>query len=229
MERYHRQTVLPEIGEEGQRRLLASSVLIVGLGGLGCPAALYLAGAGIGRIGLCDPDSVSLDNLHRQTLYSEEMVGMAKTEAARSRLTGLSSSTVFDIWKDGLTASNARDIIPRYDIVVDCCDNHATRYLIDDVCSMLGKTWIYGSIGAFDGLVGTFRPGAPRYSDVFPDRKELSAMPPASGGVIGMTPGAIGAIEASEALKTLAGFGSTLSGKLLSINLKTLNFNIIDL
>jgi len=229
-DRYARQIMLPEIGIRGQKRLLGSSALIVGLGGLGCPVALYLAGAGVGRLGLCDADTVSASNLQRQILYSEAQTGLPKTEAAAGRLRALSSATVTELWPDGLTAENADDIIGRYDIVVDCCDNFATRYLIDDCCLRLGRPWVHGSIGAFTGQASTFMPGSTcRYADIFPDRDELSDRAPAAGGVLGALPGTVGAIQAAEALKVLAGFGTTLDGRLLTIDIKTMTFNIIKL
>lgn len=229
MERYARQIMLPEIGEEGQRRLMESSVLVIGLGGLGSPVCQYLTGAGIGRIGLCDSDNVSLSNLQRQTLYGEGDLGCPKTEAARQRLSAMSSATQFDLLPSGLTSLNATDIISGYDVVVDCCDNHRTRYLIDDVCAMLGKPWIYGSIGAFEGRISTFIPGGVRYADIFPDREELSALPPSSGGVVGAVPGIVGAIEAAETVKLICGFGTTLAGRLLTVDIKSMIFNNIEL
>lgn len=228
MERYSRQTMLPEIGHDGQKRLLGSSALIVGLGGLGCPAAMYLTAAGVGRIGLCDPDSVSLTNLQRQILYTEARIGTSKTEAARERLSAMSSHTRFDLWPDGLKNDNAAHIIGRYDIVVDCCDNFATRYLIDDTCRQLGKPWIHGAISSYNGQVSTFLPSPTvSYRDLYPDSEALSSLPPAQGGVLGAVPGIVGAIEAAEALKVLAGSGDILYRKLLTLDIKTLHFNII--
>ncbi len=221
--------MLDEIGIEGQRRLSEASVLIVGLGGLGCPVALYLAGAGVGRIGLCDDDTVDLSNLHRQLLYDQSSIGQAKAFAAHKRLAAISHDTEYDIIDQRLDMSNAADIIGRYDIVIDCCDNYATRYMLDDVCTALGKPWIYGSIGEFDGCVSTFMPGAIRYSDIFPDREALCARPKSSAGVVGAVAGIIGSVEAAEAIKLICGFGDTLSGKILSANIKTLTFNTIEI
>ncbi len=229
MERFCRQTMLPEIGEEGQRKLASTSVLVVGLGGLGSPVCQYLTCAGIGRLGLCDNDTVSVSNLNRQTLYGESVLGQRKTDAAFKRLSEMSTQTHFDLWPDGLTSENANEIISRYDIVVDCCDNHSTRYLIDDICNEYGKPWIYGSIGEFEGRISTFIPGGIRYSDLFPDRETLSAIPPSSGGVVGMLPGIVGTIEASEVIKLVCGFGENLVGKIMTIDLKDLNFNIFEL
>lgn len=228
-ERYARQTMLPEIGPEGQRRLAASSVLLVGVGGLGSPAALYLTGAGVGRLGLADPDTVSESNLQRQVLYTESQIGRPKPAAARERLAALSSSTRFDLHPEGLTAENARELVAAYDLVVECCDNFATRYLIDEACAEVGRPWVYGSIGAFHGQVSLFngRTGR-RYTELYPDREALCALPRSTAGVLGTVPGVIGAIEASEAIKWIAGFGEPLEGKLFTIDLKTLQTETIE-
>ncbi len=229
LRRYSRQTMLAEIGEEGQRRLLASSVLIVGLGGLGAAVATYLTGAGVGRIGLCDPDRVSLSNLQRQVLYTEQQIGMPKVEEAARRLGSQSSSTRFDLHPDGLTEENGETLAAGYDLLVDCTDNFATRYLIDDICHRLGKPWVYGSIGEFRGQVAVMNHlNGRRYTDLYPDRDALCALPRKIAGVIGAVPGVIGAMEASEALKLLAGFGDPLDGKLFSIDLLTLSTSIIE-
>ncbi len=229
MERFSRQVILPEIGEEGQRKLARAAVLVVGIGGLGSPVCQYLTCAGVGRLGLCDSDTVSESNLNRQTLYGENVVGQQKTAAASRRLREMSSQTALDLWPDGLTEENAAEIVGRYDLVVDCCDNHATRYLIDDSCRRANKTWVYGSVGEFEGRVSTFGPQGLSYSDLFPDRDALASLPPSSGGIIGAMPGIVGAIEAAEVIKLICGFGETLEGKLLTINLKELNFNIFEL
>ena len=228
-ERYARQTMLPEIGPEGQRRLAASSVLLVGVGGLGSPAALYLTGAGVGRLGLADPDTVSESNLQRQVLYTESQIGRPKPAAARERLAALSSSTRFDLHPEGLTAENARELVAAYDLVVECCDNFATRYLLDEACAEVGRPWVYGSIGAFHGQVSLFngRTGR-RYTELYPDREALCALPRSTAGVLGTVPGVIGAIEASEAIKWIAGFGEPLEGKLFTIDLKTLQTETIE-
>lgn len=229
MKRYSRQLMLSEIGEEGQAKLARASVLLVGLGGLGSPVALYLTGAGIGRIGLCDNDTVSISNLQRQILYSEETEGQLKALAANKRLSELSSATKFDVWQDGLTADNAPDILSRYDLIIDCTDNHRTRYLINDTCHELGKTWIHGAIGNFDGRVSTFVASGIRYSDLYSDNEVLINAEKATGGVIGPLPGLIGSIQAAEAIKLICGFGETLIGKILTVDLKNLQFNVFDL
>ena len=229
MERYSRQIMLPEIGIDGQEKLSKASVLIVGLGGLGSPVALYLTAAGIGRIGLCDNDVVSISNLQRQILYSEKSEGFPKATTAHKRLSELSSATCFDLWKDGLNQENAEDIISDYDLVLDCTDNHATRYLIDDVCHKLGKTWIYAAIEGLEGRVSTFGRDGFRYIDLYPDREVLADRPKAHGGVIGPVPGIAGSLQAAEAIRLLCGFGENLIGKLLLFNLTKLTFNKIDL
>ncbi|MDE6276887.1 MAG: HesA/MoeB/ThiF family protein [Muribaculaceae bacterium] len=228
-ERYSRQIMLPEIGIDGQRKLCSASVLIVGLGGLGSPVALYLTAAGVATIGLCDKDTVSISNLQRQILYSELSEGLPKTDVAARRLSGLSSHTKFELWSDGLTPENAADIIGAYDLVVDCTDNHATRFLIDDTSAALGKPWVYGAINEFEGRVSTFGIDGFRYSDLYPDRALLSAMPHAAGAVLGPLPGLVGAIQAAEVMKLLCGFSTNLVGRLLMIDLKSLTFNAINL
>lgn len=228
-ERYARQTMLAEIGPQGQQRLAEASVLIVGLGGLGSAVAPYLAGAGIGRLGLADPDTVSASNLPRQTLYTEAQLGEPKASAARERLASLSSATRFDLYPGGLTAENARELAAAYDLVVDCCDNYPTRYLLDDACAAAGHPWVYGSIGAFHGQVALMngRRGR-RYADLYPDREALCRQPRVTAGVLGPVPGVVGAIEASEAIKWIVGFGEPLDGRLLTVDLLTLQTEIIE-
>lgn len=229
-ERYARQTMLAEIGLEGQEKLSKASVLIVGLGGLGAPVSTYLTGAGVGRIGLCDPDTVSLTNLQRQVLYTEETVGMPKVEIARARLQAMSGHTAFDVFPEGLTPENAADMFAGYDLVVDCTDNFVSRYLIDDTCAALGKPWIHGAIGEFYGQVAVMNAVAGcRYSDIYPDRERMCSRPRKVAGVLGTVPGVVGAIEASEAIKVLVGFGEPLDGKLLTINLLTLQSDILTI
>lgn len=225
MKRYTRQIMLPEIGERGQRRILASSALIVGLGGLGCPVCMYMAGAGVGRMGLCDDDNVSLSNLQRQTLYSEPQVGLPKAIMAAERLNALCSDSRFDILECRLNSDNAESIIGQYDIVMDCCDNFATRCLIDRTCRQLGKPWVHASIGGFSGEVTTFLPDSDvRYSDLFPETEEQE-----TDGVLGATAGTVGSVAAAEGIKILAGCNSLLARKLLTINLKTYEFNTFEL
>lgn len=228
MERYSRQTMLPEIGEEGQRRLQVSSALIVGLGGLGAPVAIYLTAAGVGCIGLADNDRVSLTNLQRQVLYDEDCLGALKTESAELRLKKMSSSTMFRIHGDRLTAENVSEIIGHYDIVVDCTDNYRTRLLIDDECHKAGKPWIHGAIEGFRGVVTVFNYiKKRRYSELFPDISELDDNGTVTG-TFGVLPGVVGCLQATEALKILGGFGEPLDGKLLTIDILTNFYNVIE-
>ncbi len=219
--------MLPQIGEEGQRRLARSSALIVGVGGLGSPIALYLTAAGVGRIGLVDADTVSESNLQRQVLYVESEVGLPKVEMARRRLVALNSTVEIETYNCRLDESNAEEIIGRYDIVVDGCDNLRTRYLIDSVCGRLKKPYVFGAIGAMSGQVSVFHYGeCPRsYAELFPTAEEEAT---GVAGVVGTTPAVVGSFEANEAIKILAGFGNILSGRLLHIELDSLQISIID-
>ncbi len=227
--RYSRHTMLREIGEAGQARLHASSVLVVGVGGLGSPIALYLAAAGVGRIGLIDGDVVSESNLQRQVLYSESEVGLPKVECARRRLEGLNSGVEVEIYNERLGEENGADIISRYDIVVDGCDNIATRYLIDSLCGSLGRPYVYGSIGEFTGQVSLFHyQGAGGYSELYPYDETMNR-DTVAGGVMGVVPGVVGSLEACEVIKVLVGCGETLAGRLLMVNLLTMDIDVITL
>ncbi len=229
MNRYNRQIILPEVGEEGQRKLKEAKVLIVGVGGLGSPIALYLSGAGVGTIGLVDDDVVSETNLQRQVLYTEAEVGQPKALCAQRRLTALNSSIQVNAHPVRLTSENAETLIAAYDIVVDGCDNFATRYLINDTCVRLGKVYVYGAIRAFDGQVSVFNwQGGPDYRTLFPDEAEMLSLPPADKGVLGVTPGLVGCAEAAEVLKIIGGYGEVLSGKLWLIDLKTMYSHILS-
>lgn len=230
MERYNRQIILPELGVEGQRRLQRAKVLIVGVGGLGSPIALYLTGAGVGTIGLVDDDLVSVSNLQRQVLYSEAEIGLPKVIQASMRLKALNSDVKINTYHARLTQSNAEEIISEYDIIVDGCDNFATRYLINDTCVRSGKVYVYGAIRAFDGQVSVFNyQGGPDYRHFFPDEEEMLSMPHPPKGVLGVTPGIVGCAEATEVLKIIGGYGDVLSGKLWVIDLKTMQTHIISL
>lgn len=184
--RYDRQMILPEIGEEGQRKLKQAKVLIVGVGGLGSPIALYLAGAGVGCIGLVDDDVVSISNLQRQVLYSEKELGKPKAICAAERLSALNSETTSQPYPTRLTEENAQEIISQYDIVVDGCDNFPTRYLINDICAKTGKVYVYGAICGFEGQVSVFHYGEEkRLSGPIPRRRGNETNAPASQGCNG--------------------------------------------
>ena len=216
--RYDRQMILPEIGEDGQQKLKQAKVLIVGVGGLGSPIALYLTGAGVGCIGLVDDDVVSISNLQRQVLYSEKELGKPKAICAAERLSALNSEITIRTYPTRLTEENAQEIISQYDIVVDGCDNFSTRYLINDICG-------------FEGQVSVFHYGEEKksYRDLYPDEEEMRRMPPPSKGVMGITPAVTGSIEATEVLKIICSFGEVLSGKLWTIDLRTLQSNKFSL
>ena len=184
--RYDRQIILPEIGEEGQKKLQEAKVLIVGVGGLGSPIALYLTGAGVGCLGLVDDDLVSITNLQRQVLYSEKELGKPKALCAAGRLSALNSGIRIYPYSTRLTKDNAYDIIQKYDIVVDGCDNFATRYLINDICIKQEKPYVYGAICGFEGQVSVFNYGNQKknYRDLYPDEEEMQRMPPPPKGVM---------------------------------------------
>ena len=231
MNRYTRQITLPEIGEEGQRKLLASSVLIVGAGGLGSPTALYLAAAGVGRIGLVDFDKVDVTNLHRQILYGTSSVGRPKLEAARERLEDLNSDVRIETHDARLTSENALEIMRGYDVVIDGTDNFATRYLVNDACVMLGKPNVYGSIFRFEGQASVFATAdGPCYRCLYPEPPPPHLVPScAEGGVLGVLPGVVGTIQATEAIKLITGAGETLAGRLLLFDALRMTFRTMKL
>lgn len=225
--RYNRQVGLPEIGPEGQERLRRASVLLVGVGGLGAPISLYLTGAGIGRLGIVDDDVVSTDNLHRQVLYSEPQVGLPKAAEAAARLSALNSDVSVEPYACRLTEENAEDIISRYDIVVDGCDNYATRYLIDSVTERLGKPYVYGAVCGYEGQASVFGAGERphRYRDLYPTPPPA----PTDRSLVGMLPAVVGSILAHEVLKLVCGYGTSLAGRLWSIDLRTNDTFTIEL
>ena len=202
MNRYARQTSLPEIGEAGQEKLRNAKVLIVGVGGLGSPIALYLAGAGVGTLGLVDDDQVSLN-----------------------------SDVNVEVYPFRLDKKNAGELIRNYDIVVDGCDNFATRYLLNDVCNAWGKPYVYGAIQGFEGQVSVFCYGesAKNYRDLYPDEEGTLLMPSPDKSVIGVTPAIVGSVEANEVLKLICGYGEPLAGKLWTIDLRTMQSYILSL
>lgn len=231
MERYSRQTMLPEIGATGQKKLKNAKVIIIGVGGLGSPIALYLAGAGVGTIGLVDDDIVSISNLQRQVLYTEDEVGSQKALCASIRLASLNKEIQVNAHTTRLNKENAKQLISQYDIIVDGCDNFATRYLINDVCLELNKPYVYGAICGFEGQVSVFNYGKERrnYRDLYPDEEAMLRMPPPYKGIVGVTPAITGSVEATEILKIICGFGEVLAGKLWTIDLRTLQSNIFSL
>ena len=228
--KYHRQTLLSEIGEEGQQKLKQARVLIAGVGGLGCPIALYLTTAGVGHLGLIDDDVVSLSNLHRQVLYNEADIGQPKAECAVRHLQAKNSDIHIEGYPFRLDKENAEALIAKYDIVVDGCDNHATRYLISDVCHRQQKPYVYAAIGAFQGQVGVlcYDEQASTYRTLFPDEEAMLSVE-AGKGVIGTTPAVIGSLVANEVIKLIIGYGDVLKNKLFCIDLLTLQTQLIHL
>lgn len=216
-------------GSQAQQRLLDSSALIIGLGGLGAPVATYLVSSGVGRIGLCDKDTVSLTNLQRQILYSEHDIDLPKIQCAHRRLSALSSHTIFNLHSDGLTVDNADQIVADYDIVIDCTDKFATRRLIDSTCSRLGKPWVHGSIDRFYGCVTVFNyHNNKHYADLYPDADSFADPAGRIIGTIGPVPGVIGSLQAIEAIKVLTGVGECLDGRLLMLDFATMSANNIE-
>ena len=229
--RYSRHLLIPEVGLEGQRKLKAASVLVIGTGGLGSPVALYLAAAGIGRIGLVDFDVVDSSNLQRQVIHGTSGVGLLKVESARQRMLDLNPGIEVVIYNEPFTSENAMRIAADYDILIDGTDNFPTRYLTNDVCVMLGKANVYGSIYRFDGQVSVFdaRHG-PCYRCLFPEPPPPGLVPScAEGGVLGVLPGTIGTLQATEALKLILGIGEPLIGRLMLYNALDMSFEFVRL
>ena len=227
--RYARHLTLPEVGPEGQLVLQEAAVLVVGAGGLGSPALLYLAAAGIGRIGLIDDDTVDVTNLQRQILHSTSEVGESKAASAERRISDLNPEVTVEAIEGRLDTTNALDIIGRYDILIDGTDNFETRYLIGDACEILGKPWVFGSIHRFEGQVATFNlDGGPNYRDLFPEPPEDGLAPNcAEAGVLGVLPGIVGSIQATEAIKAILRIGDSLNGKLLVIDALSMDFRTL--
>ncbi len=227
-ERYTRQIALAEVGEQGQLRLKQSSVLVVGVGGLGSPIATLLVASGVGRVGLVDCDVVSLSNLPRQTLYTTKDVGKSKVECAERRLSMMNPEVHIESYNTRLDSESAESIVSRYDMVVDACDNMATRYVLDTVTQRVGVPYIYGAISGFAGQVSVFNySGAGSYSELYPEESVAEAVPELS--VVATTPAIIGAIEANEALKIALNYPNTLAGKLLTLDTRTYIFNLLSI
>lgn len=229
--RYSRHLILPEVGLEGQKRLKAASVLCVGTGGLGAPLLLYLAAAGIGRIGIVDFDVVDHSNLQRQVIHGISWVGKPKIESAKNRIHEINPYCQVDLYDTALSSANALDIIRPYDIVVDGTDNFPTRYLVNDACVLLDKPNVYGSIFRFEGQATVFNyEGGPNYRDLYPEPPPPGMVPScAEGGVLGILPGIIGVIQATETVKIVLGKGTTLSGRLVLYDALNMKFRELKL
>ncbi len=225
-QRYSRHLIMPEVGLDGQKRLKAAKVLLIGAGGLGSPLGLYLAAAGIGRIGLVDFDAVDFSNLQRQVLHGTNDVGRPKLQSARERLQAINPDVQLDLYETRLDRSNALRLFEPYDIVIDGTDNFATRYLVNDACVLLKKPNVYGSIFRFDGQASVFYPGqGPCYRCLYPEPPPPGEVPScAEGGVLGILPGVIGCIQATECIKLLLGRGEPLVGRLLLYDALQMSF-----
>lgn len=229
--RYSRHLLIPDVGLEGQRKIKGASILVVGSGGLGSPVLLYLAAAGVGRIGIVDYDTVDFTNLQRQVIHGESRLGDLKIKSARDRILDINSEITVDLYPEPLTSENAFDIAEPYEIIIDCSDNFPTRYLVNDLCVLTGKPNVYGSIFRFDGQASVFNAdGGPCYRCIFPKPPPPELVPScAEGGVLGVLPGTIGTIQATEALKLVLGIGTSLSGKLLLYDALDMSFETVKL
>ena len=229
--RYSRHLLIPEVGLEGQKRLKAAAVLVIGSGGLGSPVALYLAAAGIGRIGLVDYDVVDFSNLQRQVIHGQSSLGKLKVDSARQRMLDINPEIQVDIYNEPFTSENALRISDPYDLIIDGTDNFPTRYLTNDLAVLTGKPNVYGSIFRFDGQVSVFNAkGGPCYRCVFPEPPPPGLVPScAEGGVLGVLPGTIGTLQATEALKIILDVGESLSGNLMLYNALDMSFEFVKL
>lgn len=231
VQRYSRHLIMPEVGMAGQKKLLAASVLLIGAGGLGSPLAMYLAAAGVGQIGLVDYDVVDYTNLQRQIIHGTSDVGKPKLESARRRILEINPHVQVDTYEVPLTSDNALKIMAPYDIIIDGTDNFPTRYLTNDACVLLGKPNVYGSIFRFEGQVSVFfAQEGPCYRCLFPEPPPPGLVPScAEGGVLGILPGTIGAMQATEAIKLILGIGEPLIGRLLLYDALTMRVDEVRL
>jgi molybdopterin/thiamine biosynthesis adenylyltransferase len=236
IERYARHIILAELGGSGQQKLKCARVLVVGAGGLGAPVLSYLAAAGIGTLGIIDDDRVSLSNLQRQVIFDTDLVGHPKVSAAAERIGKINPHVIVEAHEARLTSDNARDLIGRYDIIVDGSDNFDTRYLVADVCEREKKPLVAGALGRFDGSLTVLKPYEvnaegtqnPRYTDLFPERPPAGLVPScAEAGIIGALAGVIGTLQAMEVIKILANIGEPLIGKLLLYDGLSARFDIV--
>lgn len=227
-ERYNRHIILPEIGEKGQVKLNQAKVLVIGAGGLGSPALMYLAAAGIGTIGIVDDDIVSLSNLQRQILYKSDAIGLAKVEQAKERLLENNPALVVHTYKQRLSKENAPEIAKGYDIIVDCTDNYASRYLIDEMSIALEMPMVYASISKFTGQLSVFNyKGSKSYKDLFNEQPQVDENDASRLGVLGVLPGIIGSMQANEVIKIVLDMEGVLQQKLFLMDTRTMQTQII--
>ncbi len=226
LDRYKRQILLTEVGPEGQKKIRQSKILIIGAGGLGSPAAFYLAAAGVGHIGIADPDAVEISNLNRQILHLPGHIGKPKVESATFTLNRFNPDIIITPYPVKLISPEQIDsLLPVYDVILDCSDNYETRYAINEACVHHQKPWVYGAVSEFEGQVMTIIPGVtPCYRCLYPAARPLSKGPAA---VMGVTPGLIGTLQATEALKFILNQGKLLTGRLLFVDLLEMRFDIL--
>ncbi len=234
LDRYARHIILPEVGGKGQRRLLESRAFVVGAGGLGSPALLYLAAAGVGTIDVIDSDVVEASNLQRQVIHTTDRVGQPKAESARTAIAALNPDVKVIVHNERLTTENVREKIANADVVIDGCDNFGTRYLVNEAAVELGKPLVYGAVSRFDGQAAVFpndgAPESPCYQCVFPEAPPPGLVPTCrEAGIFGVVPGIIGMIQATEAIKLLLGLGETLAGRMLIFDARTMKFREMKL
>jgi len=229
--RYHRQLIVPGIGENGQEMMKKASVLVIGAGGLGSPVLMYLAAAGVGRIGIVDSDEVSTSNLQRQILYVTDDVTRPKAEVATEKLRHINPHITAIPYPVRFTEENADRLVAEFDIAVDCCDNYSTRYVLNDSTSRAGKPMVYGAVSEFMGQASVFNwKGGPSYRDLYPEEMHpASADKSGPPGVVGPLPGIIGAVQACEVIKIITGAGDVLSGRLLQVDALNMRTEIISL
>lgn len=228
---YARHLLLDEVGIEGQMKLKKSSVLVIGAGGLGCPVLQYICAAGVGKIGIADHDTVDKSNLQRQILFSYASIGKRKADEAKARLQGLNPFTEIITYNSGVTTENILDIIPEYDIVVDCTDNYQTRYLVNDACVLENKPMVYGAIHKFEGQVSVFNyENGPTYRCLYPELPKKESISNCSeSGVVGVLPGIVGTLQANEVIKMIVGIGKPLGGKLMLFNALNNQVNLFNI
>ncbi|MBM3948514.1 MAG: molybdopterin-synthase adenylyltransferase MoeB [SAR202 cluster bacterium] len=230
VKRYSRHIIMPQVGSRGQRKLLDAKVLIIGAGGLGSPVAVYLTLAGVGTLGIVDFDVVDLTNLQRQILHHDDDIGRRKVESAKEALLAYNPDVNVIIHEEPITSANAMDIIPQYDVVVNGADNFPARYLVNDACYLAGKPLVDGSILIFDGQATVFIPGQGCYRCLFPEPPPPGEVPScAEAGVLGMLPGLVGTIQATETVKLIMGIGKSLSGRLLLVDGLDMEFRSVKI
>lgn len=228
-ERYARHLTLPDFGEEGQQRLGRGSVLVIGAGGLGSPVILYLAAAGVGRIGIIDGDRVDLSNLQRQIIHTTARIGEYKAESAAAAVRALNPGVATDVYTVWADRHNLPELVERYDFVIDATDSMAIKFLVNDVCVAAGRPYNHGAIWQYEGQTMTVLPGTTDYRTLFPDEPDIDAAAATMRGPLGVVPGILGTIQAAEAIKYLAGTGELLTDRLLRFDARTMRFSEIRL